>query len=276
MAYWDYPNYYGGYDYYSPYGTYEGPYQEWRHRISSGEPVVGLWGDSIGTVKDIFSFGFLVDRPFAGDITIPFDAILDTDQGRIQLNIPADQVGTAYAFYNRGNYNYGYRSQPGPYTGRGPRNFRRTDDQIRDDINDRLWMDGQLDASDIDVSVDNGVVTLDGFVDSRWAKRRADDLAWMVPGVYDVLNNLKVARGTWENWRPEMHSGMDVMGSLGGKVGTIGEIRDFDFLVNRSGESGLWVPFSAIQDVINDRVILNLTKDDIKNRNWQTTETMPA
>src|ERR687883_561129 len=41
----------------------------------------------------------------------------------------------------------------GGYRGRGPREYRRSDDRIRDDVNDRLTDDDFLDASQIEVGV---------------------------------------------------------------------------------------------------------------------------
>jgi osmotically-inducible protein OsmY len=79
------------------------------------------------------------------------------------------------------------------YVGRGPRGYRRSDERIREDINDRLTDDTDLDASDIEVSIENGVVTLRGSVDSHWDKRRAEDIAESVSGVIDVDNHLRVS-----------------------------------------------------------------------------------
>ena len=55
----------------------------------------------------------------------------------------------------------------GQFTGRGPRNYRRSDDRIEEDINERLTHHGMVDATDIEVSVQNGEVTMRGSVDSR-------------------------------------------------------------------------------------------------------------
>jgi osmotically-inducible protein OsmY len=80
----------------------------------------------------------------------------------------------------------------GMYTGRGPRGYRRSDERIREDVNERLTDDWRVDASDIEVSVDNGLVTLAGRVGSRAQKRRAEDVAESVSGVTDVSNQLRV------------------------------------------------------------------------------------
>ncbi|HVF45172.1 MAG TPA: BON domain-containing protein [Pyrinomonadaceae bacterium] len=80
----------------------------------------------------------------------------------------------------------------GLYRGRGPKNYRRSDDRIREEINDRLTDNDWLDASDIDVSVGSGEVMLSGTVDSRYSKRLAEDIAESVTGVAHVQNNLRV------------------------------------------------------------------------------------
>jgi hypothetical protein len=84
---------------------------------------------------------------------------------------------------------------PGPHTGKGPRGYQRDDERIREDVNHRLTQHGQIDASDIDVSVQNGEVTLHGTADDRQQKRLAEDIAEDVPGVRDVHNNIKVQNG---------------------------------------------------------------------------------
>ncbi|HSK74651.1 MAG TPA: BON domain-containing protein, partial [Pyrinomonadaceae bacterium] len=78
------------------------------------------------------------------------------------------------------------------YRGRGTRNYQRSDSRISEDVNDRLTDDYYLDASDIEVSVENGEVTLTGTVSSRSAKRYAEDLAESVSGVKHLQNNLRV------------------------------------------------------------------------------------
>jgi osmotically-inducible protein OsmY len=78
------------------------------------------------------------------------------------------------------------------HRGRGPKGYTRSDDRIREDVNDRLTDDHLLDASDIEAKVSNGEVTLSGHVESRQAKRRAEDIADRIAGVKHVQNNLRV------------------------------------------------------------------------------------
>lgn len=78
------------------------------------------------------------------------------------------------------------------FTGRGPRNYRRSDASIREDVCERLTRDGHLDPSDVEVMVVDGKALLTGTVGSRSDRRRAEDIAYDVFGVRDVDNKLRV------------------------------------------------------------------------------------
>jgi len=78
------------------------------------------------------------------------------------------------------------------HRGRGPKGYQRADDRITEDVNDRLTEDPWLDASDIEVAVKGGEVTLSGHVDNREAKHRAERLIEDLSGVRHVQNNLRV------------------------------------------------------------------------------------
>jgi osmotically-inducible protein OsmY len=83
-------------------------------------------------------------------------------------------------------------SGQGIHRGRGPRNYKRADERIREDVCDCLTEDAYIDASSIDVAVTEGEVVLTGTVFQRDDKRRAEDLAECISGVKDVRNNLRV------------------------------------------------------------------------------------
>ena len=102
--------------------------------------------------------------------------------------------GTPFYGWNRGyGRSYGSEMQgEGLHKGKGPRNYRRSDNRIQEDINDRLTDDPDVDASEVEVVVQNGQVTLTGTVDDRQAKRRAEDIAESVSGVAHVENRIKV------------------------------------------------------------------------------------
>lgn len=83
----------------------------------------------------------------------------------------------------------------GPHRGKGPKGYARSDDRIKEDVSDRLTDDHSLDASDIEVSVASGEVTLNGLVASRQDKRLAEDLVEQISSVKHVQNNLRVKDG---------------------------------------------------------------------------------
>ena len=78
--------------------------------------------------------------------------------------------------------------------GRGPKNYRRSDDRILEDVCERLMEHPSIDASDIEVTVDSGDVTLTGTVESRAVKHLTEVMTETVNGVKDVHNQLRVAR----------------------------------------------------------------------------------
>ena len=88
------------------------------------------------------------------------------------------------------------RTRPiGLFKGVGPRGYRRSDVSIIEDVNDFLTVDEELDASSIEVAVDNGIVTLKGVVRSRYDKKLAGTIADGVRGVKDVMNELRIRNG---------------------------------------------------------------------------------
>lgn len=78
------------------------------------------------------------------------------------------------------------------HRGRGPRSYARSDQRIEEDLNERLTEDALVDASDIEVGCNQGVVVLSGEVDDRWMKHRAEDIADACGGVKDVDNRIRV------------------------------------------------------------------------------------
>jgi hypothetical protein len=66
------------------------------------------------------------------------------------------------------------------------------DDRIHDDIQARLAMNPEIDASEVEVWVEAGHVTLKGNVETRHMKHLAAEIAESVPGAQDVHNRLHV------------------------------------------------------------------------------------
>jgi hypothetical protein len=194
---------------------------------------------------------------------------------------------------------------PGPFTGVGPQGYQRSDDRIREDVNDRLTSHGQIDARDIEAEVNNCEVTLRGTVPDRRTKRAVEDLVESVMGVKDIHNQLRVrdrqrseagrgqqhssgggqqqspgggsgqqsqwgSTGAQGNGRNNIRERMKVTGADGQTIGTVNEIRSNEFLVIRAMGPGMFVPMSAVKSVESEEVRLNVRADQIERQGWAT------
>ncbi|MNC89452.1 BON domain protein [compost metagenome] len=70
----------------------------------------------------------------------------------------------------------------------------------------------------MEVTVNNGEVTLAGSVHSRDEKRQVEDIVEATPGVHDVHNNLRV--GGWDDSRDGSSTSMSSGGMTGGRTTT--------------------------------------------------------
>ncbi|WP_053096215.1 BON domain-containing protein [Frateuria defendens] len=77
--------------------------------------------------------------------------------------------------------------------GKGPKGYQRSDERIREDVCERLSDDPEIDASEVEVQVKQGNVTLQGEVPSRYMKHRAEDCADACSGVKDVDNRIHIS-----------------------------------------------------------------------------------
>lgn len=85
-------------------------------------------------------------------------------------------------------------SEQRPFAGKGPKGYMRSDERIREEICE-LISDGHIDASEIEVQVRDGEVTLTGMVSERRVKRMAEEAVEGARGVKDVNNQIKVQNG---------------------------------------------------------------------------------
>lgn len=109
------------------------------------------------------------------------------------------------------------------HRGKGPSDYRRSEDRIREDICDRLTDDDRVDASNISVQIDNDAVILSGTVNSREEKRRAEDLVESISGVRNVENRLRVGH-TGGLMGHDYTGNTDRTGGIGTESGTTNEI----------------------------------------------------
>ena len=78
------------------------------------------------------------------------------------------------------------------FFGKGPKGWKWSDERIRDQVSEALYRDYHVDASEIEVEVKEGVVTLSGTVDSRESKRAAEECIENLSGVTDVHNRIRI------------------------------------------------------------------------------------
>lgn len=67
-----------------------------------------------------------------------------------------------------------------------------SDQEVLSDVQDALTWDVRVNAANIDVSVESGIVTLSGSVDTYAQKLDVAQIASRIKGVVDVINNLVV------------------------------------------------------------------------------------
>jgi hypothetical protein len=92
--------------------------------------------------------------------------------------------------YGSGTFGGGYGSSS--FMGYSQAGHETSDEALENRVADALDTNPMTGNADIDVSSQHGVVTLTGVVQSKHIKRLADHLAWSVPGVHDVQNQLRV------------------------------------------------------------------------------------
>lgn len=90
---------------------------------------------------------------------------------------------------------WGAEGEPGasaqPYP-RGPKGYKRSDELILDDLYQRLRELPELDATEVELEVLNGIVILKGTVPQKFMKRRIEEVADEIPGVVDIDNGIRI------------------------------------------------------------------------------------
>jgi BON domain-containing protein len=127
----------------------------------------------------------------AGGMWPNFDASMDGYSGTMGDETDLGGYGNARP---RGGYG-GYDTGRPNFAGRGSKNYKRSDTRIEEDVHEALMHDPYLDATDVDVSVKDGEVTLSGEVADRAARRHAEECVERCAGVREIHNNLKARRG---------------------------------------------------------------------------------
>ncbi len=90
---------------------------------------------------------------------------------------------------------------------RGPKDWQRSDERLKEDICERLYHTSEIDSSEVSVSVTEGKVVLDGTVNDRGMKYAMEDLIDNVPGVKDIDNRVRVSRDEEGQSKKSMQAG---------------------------------------------------------------------
>jgi osmotically-inducible protein OsmY len=125
----------------------------------------------------------------------------DQDEDRSWWDKSRDEVSSWFGDDDAERRREQDRLRSGQHRGKGPKGYKRSDERIKEDISDRLGDDPYIDATEVEIVVANGEVTLIGSVNDRMDKRRAEDLAERVSGVKNVENRIRVksSEGIFEN-----------------------------------------------------------------------------
>lgn len=78
------------------------------------------------------------------------------------------------------------------FRGRGPKNYQRSDERIMEDFCDQLTDNDFIDASNINVDIQDGNLALSGSVEDKWMKYAAEDIAEYTHGVRSIQNDINV------------------------------------------------------------------------------------
>lgn len=126
-----------------------------------------------------------------------------------------------------------------------------TDAELLSNVKNILIWSPNIDASRLDISVDSGLVTLEGSADSFWQKRRAEELVYELTGVMGVRNNIMVV--PTENVVDEAIA-QDVISALDRNYNV--EIDEIDVQVSNGvvtlkGTVPNWIQYYAAEDTAN-------------------------
>lgn len=100
-------------------------------------------------------------------------------------------AGNMGAIGNSSQRQQGTQGYTGGHRGKGPSTYQRSDERIREIVCEVLTENDHVDATNIDVTVKNGEVTLSGTVEDRSQKRIAGDIVENLSCVHDVINQLR-------------------------------------------------------------------------------------
>lgn len=109
---------------------------------------------------------------------------------RYESPYPGTAIGRGEERYQR-NEEFSERLES-EHSGKGPKGWKRPDRLIKEDVCEALYRSSSVDASEIEVKISDGIVTLEGAVTDRPMKRMAERCLDRVKGIEDVQNRLSI------------------------------------------------------------------------------------
>jgi hypothetical protein len=171
------------------YGQSFGGYSPSQHGYGQGYSGYGRGGYGLG-VGDTLRQDF--DQPLYGTGNSSLGSNYGAGVGNERLGYGSPSPRDAR--YGRSfESDYGMPRRESQF-GKGPKGYARSDERLKEDISERLMRDHDVDASDIDIEVRNGKVTLSGSIADRRLKHYVEDTVEQCLGVQDIDNRL-VVRG---------------------------------------------------------------------------------
>lgn len=129
------------------------------------------------------------DTPSTGDWQRHSTGASSAARGKEGLGTPGENTWGGEQFRAERREEQGRRQ-----TNSGPRSRRKPDESLRQEIREILIADPELEATDIEVEVEGGAVTLRGAVVDSDARLLAEELVESLTGVREVHNRLRVER----------------------------------------------------------------------------------
>jgi hypothetical protein len=155
--------------------------------------------------------GSLDERPRPSGMGLD-DRFDRTDRGE-RMGYQPDRPGRDYGAERETGYRSTVYRGMGGHRGKGPQNWQRSDERIREAVNEVLTDHDHIDATHIEVTVLDGEVTLAGVVEDRTMKRLAEDCVDQVSGVKEVQNHIRIQRHDGRSTGPDDHGQISGNGS---------------------------------------------------------------
>jgi len=109
---------------------------------------------------------------------------------RSQYGMGANYYADRFDHSSRG---YGFSGPVNSgFAGIGPKGYKKSDERLHEEACEALYRNPWVDASEVDVKVKDGVITVSGTVRTREEKREAESCMENISGVVDIRNELRL------------------------------------------------------------------------------------